>query len=225
MGLLAGAGTGCVSDRYIGSIGPTGSYSNRGYGVSLPLSHESLAARWKAVDPRVVAGGPSSLELTVVEDPVDINGDGILHIDETTRRVEPMLRLVSRTSTGTWIDVTVRILGGPLATRPLPELMADAFHSVAGRLGKRQEWESRKLGPDFEALVAEVSPPSRDVTRVAVIDHADFIAEDEVERRQLIRVVLYSPPLTAELRADYNRVLDAVVLNARGAPLTILEQW
>ena len=88
---------------------------NRGYGVVLPFS--AISARWWIFDPEHPDKGPAALAPERKEDRIDIDGDGMLRLDELTARYEPALRLLSRTSTApVRIELQVEILSEPGAS-------------------------------------------------------------------------------------------------------------
>lgn len=222
IGLAALSVVGCVSDRYVGSVGATGTYSNRGYGVAVDLSQAGLLERWKVIDPREPESAPADLVPVVRDSPLDLDGDGVLHADELVRYNEPMLRLVSKTSTAARIDIDVMILGGKNAQGDLDALMKYTIEGLVGHAVLNERWEPRKLGPDYEGRVSELI---EDGMRVAIIDHKDYLAEEGVKRRQLVKIILRTSKLTADQRADHNFILHSIALNAMSAPLTRQEQY
>lgn len=215
---------GCISDRYVGSIGRTGSYSNRGFGLTVDLAAAGLDERWTAVDPRKVEDAPLGLQPAVIDGQIDLNGDGELNYDENARYLEPTLRLISRSSSvGVCrIDVSVTILTPDVRDAKLDDLMATALRRLTGQQITLDRWERRRLGPDFPSRVSELREHRK---RVALIDQGEFVAEDGYTRRQIVEVVLHADPITPDLRADHNLVLHAISLNRMAAPLTSQERF
>lgn len=208
---LALGASACVSSRYVGSLGASGFYSNRGYGIAIDFTHADLLDRWTVIDPVNPAAAPAGFRLVERELPLDLNADGTLHQDERVRFTDPTLRMLSKTSTASWIDLDMAILTGKAAKASLDDLMATYLRDATGSVHDMTRWEKRKLGPDFDARVAEISESG---LRMAVIDHSNFEAEDGVKRRQILQVVLRSDALNPQLRADHNFVLRAIALNA-----------
>src|SRR5688572_7728107 len=90
----------CVNDRYVGSVGRDGAYVNRGYGFSVLLQKDALNERWE------IAGADDP----GFDSPIDVDGDGLIEIDETRRIRRPLLRLWSKTSSAS-MSIDVAILG------------------------------------------------------------------------------------------------------------------
>jgi hypothetical protein len=215
---LAAGLAGCVSDRYVGSIGPTGLYVNRGYGLVLDLGQADLDERWRVVDPLDPASAPPGQAVELREALLDLDGDGVLHHDELQRHARPTLRLVSRSATvSATLEVDVEILGGKNGGNDFDGWTQLVLGELAGREVSPQEWRRRKLGPDFPARVAELSEAG---LRVGLVDHGQFLAENDRFRRQIVRVVLRAPGgLDDALRADHDFLLRALSLNHQAAPL------
>lgn len=224
LALCAGA-AGCVSDRYVGSVGKTGTYANRGYGMTMRLDSEALSSRWKVIDPRAPETAPAGLEIEVKNEALDLDADGLLHMDETVLHNRPTLRLFAKSSTigPVWIDVDVSILSGKDATHSLDSWMAHEMKQLTGSAGTTDQWQARRLAPDFDGRVAEVRGAR--AYRLALIDHVAFESEDGVPRRQLIRVLLVASKITKRLRADHDHVLDAISLNQQAGRPSKLEKF
>ncbi len=224
-GLVAAVASGCLSDRYVGSVGKTGTYSSRGYGLSVRLTADDLSARYKAVDPRSPHTAPDGLAVDILSEPLDINADGVLHMDEAVEFNRPTLRLFAKTSSigPVWIDVDVSILSGKDATHTIDAWMAHELKQLTGKPGLVDEWTARRIGPDYEGRVAEVTADR--AYRLALIDHKAFEAEEGTVRRQLVRVLMVAPKMTPRLRRDHDSVLDAIGLNQQAAPLSASETW
>ena len=221
--------SGCTSPRYVGSIGRDGTYSNRGYGVAVRLSAGGLPERWDAIDPTEADRVPRSMRPAEETGPLDVDGDGLLQFTERTEHLTPTLRLLSRTSSVARIDVDVMILGGKNKTAPLDALMALQLKARAGTSTSAvgdaiANMKRRKVTPNFAARVAELERPTV-FWRIALIDHDDFLAEEGIRRRQIVKVVLYAPRKSEAMIRDHERVLDALILNRRGSKETLREQW
>lgn len=200
-------GTGCVSDRYTGSVGRDGTYVNRGYGFTVQLSR--LEERWAM--PAQVKGFDS---------PIDVDGDGLLENDETRRIRRPTLILESRTSSAT-MTIDAFILGKNNKSVPLEGLMLLELSQLrtASTATLAPVLESRMLAT-FPALISETGD-----RRIALIDVDELIAEENQVRRQLLKVVLRARELTAALRADLDVLLSALTLSRRGGAETAQEKW
>lgn len=229
--------SGCASDRYVGSVGARGAYGNRGYGLALDLRRGNLDARWQVIDPRSPGEHDPALVPAMLDVPIDLNGDGTLSMDETTRHHRPTVRLLARTastsSTATSstavviprIDLDVAILGGAAAARPLELVTRQAAAELVGAQATVGEPTKRTVAPDYQARITEGSTGDGQFM-LAVIDQPDFYAtESAATRRQVVRVLLLAPQLTPPLREDFRTLLGAITLNARGAPTTSQEQW
>lgn len=223
---LSGA---CTHDRYLGSLLPSGTYVNRGYGIVVPLG--DLPDRWHVFDPEHPERGPKSLRAELREESIDLDGDGTLRLDELTARYEPPLRLVSRTSTTTWMVVQVEILSEPGASEYSLKALFDtevrdlAATDTAARLGI-QEAERRELGLGREARVTRiVGVDGGGATRLALIDQPGVRAESGAERRQLVRVRLQTPRLTPERVADHETLLRGLIAAREIGRGTRRERW
>jgi hypothetical protein len=198
----------CASDRYIGSIGRDGTYVNRGYGFAVLLT--KIEDRWNVPD-----------QVNGFDSPIDVDGDGLMELDETRHIRRPTLKLESKTSSAS-ITIDVTILGknnrnasfDGLALLELAKLASTSTTSSAA-----PSFEIRKLG-GFPVRVAELPE-----YRLALIDVEDFIAEENQTRRQIIKVLLRAKEITAGLRRDFDEVLGAMILNRKGGTETAQEKW
>jgi hypothetical protein len=220
---------GCTSPRYVGSIGRDGTYSNRGYGIAIRLNGSGLGDRWDPIDPTSTERVPKGLRPKEENGPLDVDGDGYLRVTERTQRLVPTLRILSRTSSVARIDVDVLILGGGNKTAPIDALMALELKERAGTSsvsvdGAIANMKRRKVTPDFDTRVAELATP-KGFTRIALIDQEDFLAEEGLTRRQVVKVVLWAGRRNEGLIEDHERLLDGVILNRRGSTETVREQW
>ena len=220
--LLLGS-TACVSSRYVGSVGRDRSFVNRGFGFMVRLAHDSLSERFDAVVAENRKRYPAAIRPREVEAPLDLDGDGFLDVTETTRHFLPALRLISRTSTAVRIDVDVQILSKKNASAPLDQIaMADLMKSMTSTTSTTtaDALEARLVGTGFSAVVYEVEGK-----RVALIDQPKFVAEEGIERRQLVRVTLVAPKIDDAWRREHESVLSALILNQRGSIESTKEEW
>lgn len=219
---------GCTTPRYIGSIGRDGTYSNRGYGLAIRLSSNGLAERWDPIDPADTKRAPKAMRPKKKTGPIDVDGDGVLRFTERTQYLTPTLRLLSRTSSVARIDVDVMILGGNNKTAPLDALMALELKTRAGTSNAVGDaitgMKRRRVSNLFDARVAELETP-KGFERIALIDHGNFLAEEGIRRRQLVKAVLSAKKRSDALVTDHERLLDGVILNTRGSGATKREQW
>ncbi len=224
--LVLALAAGCTSPRYVGSVGRDRTFVNRGYGFLVRLDHAGLSERFDALTADNLTAFPPRVRSALKESPVDLDGDGFLDPTETTRHLDPALRLVSRTSTAVLIDVAVQIV--PKRSK------ATSFDAMI-----REEYRLRALGgvtprggsltpavrtgtvaPGFTSLTYEV--PGEIVT---AIEQPEFRAEEGLSRRQIVRVILRASKVTPALREEHQNVLDALILNRRGSFETTQEQW
>jgi hypothetical protein len=216
---------GCVSDRYVGSIGPDSVYSNRGYGFALRTNADTFADRWRVIDPRNTKDVPIAKRPVIHDEPIDVNGDAELRIGETTHFFVPTLRFLSKTSTGAEITVDVEILGGKARTYPLDELVIPEVRHLTKTASITGTIEKRTVS-GYEARLAETPPDAEGKAyRIVVVDHADFIAEQETTRRQLIKVELVAHEITDTMRKDLDLLIDALYLNHHAGQETSQEKW
>src|SRR5207244_4246388 len=116
---------------------------------------------------------------------------------ETTHYLEPTLRLLSKTSsaTGAQIAIDVQILGQKAKAYPLDDLILPEVRRLTKTASTAGPIEKREVG-GYAARIAEtpktVTKDGIRAYRIALIDHADFVAEEKVKRRQLVKVILSS---------------------------------
>ncbi|MCC7382644.1 MAG: hypothetical protein IT384_12480 [Deltaproteobacteria bacterium] len=209
-------------------MSPGNIYANRGYGFVLDWSAPNLNLRWRLLDPRSVELNPS-IRQEVIDGPIDLNGDGFIDDNETVRHLHPMLRLLAYTSStasvsDARIDIDVLVVGGSGAKRSIEQLTREALTELFGAGAAQAPAEPRKLGPDFDARIVEGDTP-RGPFRLALIDQPGFVSEGDIPRRQAVRVALYAREITSALRADFNQIIESILLNRRGSPPTQQEQW
>jgi len=195
----------CATPRYLGRTTNGGDFVHRSFGLLVRLPPDSP---WRVVseqDPTV----PYSLWPQRIDGPLDLDGDGELESTELTSYREPTVRLVSRTSTGTHVDVQVRIAATTQREVPADRLLRADLSSGTPKLRRRT------VAPGFEAWVAQCADcddPNDQL--VALIDHADFAAEIG-RRRQLIRVSMVTPNPNADALEQLNLLLDDFILGRR----------
>ncbi|MEQ8274417.1 MAG: hypothetical protein RMA76_44970 [Deltaproteobacteria bacterium] len=224
--LLLVAAAACTSPRYVGSVGRDRTYVNRGYGFLVRLDHANLSERYDAVTAENLTAFPPAVRATLKEAPLDLDGDGFLDPTETTRFLEPALRLVSRTSSVVTIDVAVQIVpkrskSVTLASMVASEHRMTTLGGVTPRGGVLDTpVKTSTVTPGFTAMTYEA--PGRVVT---LVDMPEFRAEEGIKRRQIVRVTLSATRVTPALREDHAQVLKALILNRRGSFETTKEQW
>lgn len=224
MGLAA-----CASERYVGSLGGTMTYANLGYGFSLTLKQNELDQRWRAIDPQNPELEPPETRPLIMDAPIDLDGDGDPRMGETVRHLRPVLRLMSLTSTGAKIDIDVFIQGRPNATRPIDEILRLQVAELTRSASISAEVSRRIVRPKQVTRIVEIPGEherlGRPEMRLALIDQPNFNAENGAVRRQVVRVLLEAPEITPELRADHERILDALTLHWHGGPTTPKDVW
>lgn len=229
LGLLTALG--CTTPRYVGSVGRDGSYANRGFGLLVRTG--PLLPRWKALDPGRPDEAPPAHRFVLSEAPLDLNGDGFIELGETRKYAQPTLRLISRTSTTTVIDINVEILGGNASGAPLDawvigSLKSSNIKTSTAATDQAVATLSRLEVSGRPARVFEVGAfreGSRRVLRRALIDQSDFLSEEGARRRQVVAVDLWADVMTDSLRADHDTLLKSMVLAARGGRSTTQETW
>lgn len=212
--LIALCASGCASDRYTGSIGRDGAYTNRGYGFTVLLTQ--LEDRWAV-----------SEQIRAFDSPIDVDGDGLVEIDETRRIRRPTLKLESKTSSAA-INIDVAILGknnkavslDGIALIEIAKLEIRTASVSTSSAATSANMVTAQIG-GFPARVVDI-PPDR---RLALIDVDEFIAEESQTRRQIISVMLRARVMTAAIREDFESVLRALVINRRGGSETQQEKW
>lgn len=227
--LLSGFAAGCVSDRYVGSIGRDGTYSNRGWGFGVRLNNGGLDQRWQAIDPEHLESAPPDLRPVVHDEPIDLDGDGVLEMSETTHYLTPTLVLASKTSSGAVISVEVAILGGSDVNLSIDGLVIPEIRRLAGTSSVAiGPIARRRIGAMWDARIAEANTKKRGLPygyRVVLIDQRDFVAEENLTRRQLVQVVLAAPGITESLRRDLDTFVKAMFLSRFAGAATEQERW
>jgi hypothetical protein len=212
----------CTSDRYVGSMGRTGNYANRGYGFVAALNHRQLLDRWTFVDPRKTDQFPESIRPLHQSASIDLNGDGTLHHDEVVLQWAPNLRLVNKAVPAVTLDVSIEILGGKNLKTNFPAYVRHIVKKRYKQETNPNEWKSRKLGPDFSALVTQLTASA---VGFAAIDQGRFGAEDKAVRRQIVFVSLQGNGIQDVHRADFETFLSAISLNSMSGRQTSREQY
>lgn len=229
--LAASLATGCAGSRYLGSIGRTGVYSNRGYGMTVDTSTAGLSSRFVAIDPLHLEAAPPEHRPRLEKGLLDINGDGALGLGEDvgsftvpTLRLyrdgpEPMVR----------IDVDVQIMGGDDAKRTLNELFErelDRLRPVTtSTRTPRVVRDPFARHPAFtEELSISTKDGPRDI-RLTLMDGGYFAAEEGGFRRQVVKVLMVAHRLEKELRADHQRLVSGILLARSGAAPSAKERW
>lgn len=214
---------GCATPRYIGSIGRDRVYSNRGYGIALRLDAAPLLHHYRAVDPHKLEAVPAALRPQRIDGPLDLNGDGVLAITERAPHLEPALRLISKTTPDTTLDLSVELVGGERRERSLERLLEEALAGTAPAAVIERamaQLQTRRHPGGF---------PTRVITlphaRWAVIEQAGFVAEERIPRRQLVWLRLTSPHLDDDRIADHEAALNALILSRRGGTPSSEETW
>jgi len=220
--VLALAFFSCASDRYVGSIGRSGNYANRGYGLVIALGQQDLLKRWTAIDPKQVSEFPEALQPKAKEAAIDLNGDGFIHHDELVFQWSPNLRLFNKERPKTQIEVAVEILGGKNQSSNFSAYARHFLKTEFSRDSTAKDWTSRQISPSYPAFITAFQNPA---THIAIIDHPKFNAEDGATRRQIILVRLSGEKLDAIDQKDFELFLDAITLNKKAGRQTSLEQY
>lgn len=235
-GVIAIAASGCASDRYVGAIGADHTYGNRGYGIAIRLgdsgSASTLEARWRTIDPRRIDDEPDPTRPTACDEPIDLDGNGVLEAKETTHLLRPMLRLVSKTSTGTAMSIDVNILGKNNAKVGLEALLLNELQQLTSTSsateGSIVSTSSVALPMGNPVRIAEINTTYHGrprAFRVALADQGDVTAEDGFVRRQIVRIVLATQKLTDELRRDHELLLGRLFLGRQTGELLRGDHW
>ena len=222
LGLLAG----CASPRYVGSIGRDGTYSNRGYGIAVPLESSGLSDRWKAIDPSKLERAPRKYRPSLINAPLDVDGNGYLEVTEQQEFTRPTLRLISKTSTVSRMDVQVTILGGKNRVAPLDALLTYELRHLASETASAAvaRMEKKNLRGN-DAYVTTLTGDNGKFYRVALIDQPEMIAEEGIKRRQVVKITLATEKPSDDLTKDHDRLLEAVILSRRGSSEGVKEKW
>ena len=219
----------CSNLRYIGSISRSGAYVNRGYGVVLPL--DEVSDRWWIFDPEHPDKGPRVLSIEQRSERIDLDGDGMLRLDELTTHYRPHLRLLARNDLETSIELDIEILSEPAASKySLEELFEGEVHQRAendtvGRLALKQI-ESLKLAFGRTALVTTIISSRRGgFERIAMIDQPHFEAEEGMQRRQIVHLRLHAAETIEPWLEDYEQLLHLLLAAPQASTETRRERW
>lgn len=212
----------CSSSRYIGSIGRDQSYANRGYGLLLPLTPHDLLSRWMPLDPNDLPDVPRALLPKARNEPLDLDGDGEKRITEKMPHYDPVLRLLSRTSTSVAMDLQVEIIPKAQKDDSLEALIRERLYGYpeSQRAQALASMQTRRHLGGFEMRV--LTFPS---ARVAYVDQRDFVAEERIPRRQLVAVRLIAPKLTEALKLEHERLIQELILSRQGGEHLRQEVW
>ncbi len=231
--LLASTVAACASPRYVGSIGRNNTYSNRGFGVTVDLNSGGVLSRWQALDPSDLKDVPLAVQPKRVREPLDLDGDGYLQITEATVLYRPALRLIARTSSVATMDLDVQILGSNNATVPLDALVGLDLKRYAGSSTAAVSQgfasiERTELTGGVKARIAQVkahAEAGQPSLQLLVADVPNFVSEEGLPRRHIVRLVLRAPTLTEQMRQDFKHVVAGLLVAPKGAPLSKDEQW
>jgi hypothetical protein len=160
-------------------------------------------------------------QISGFDSPIDVDGDGLIEVDETRRIRRPTLILEAKTSSAS-MTIDAFILGKNNKDASLEGLMLLELAQLANTSSTSTlapSIDSRMLGT-FPVLVAEAGE-----RRLALIDVDQLIAEENQPRRQIFKVILRARELTAALREDHDLLLSAMVLSRRGGAETAQEKW
>ncbi|MBX2811267.1 MAG: hypothetical protein KTR25_05635 [Myxococcales bacterium] len=221
--------SGCANQRYIGTLSRHGTYVNRGYGIVLPMG--PISERWWIFDPKHPDQGPSGLAPQYVNSRLDLDGDGLLKLDEKTVRYQPSIRLITRDAPLAKIEVDVRILSAPnLRKASLRQLMAYEIGKIAESNDATQTAlraiETHRITFERKMMVASVvNATNEQAHRVALVDQTAFAAEEGVSRRQLIILTLHAKTLEPAMTEDFDHLLHNILASSKAGPQTRQERW
>ncbi|MEO1232863.1 MAG: hypothetical protein AAFZ18_28615 [Myxococcota bacterium] len=222
---------GCApTGRYLGRLGDGPAYVNRGYGVVAPVG--GLGARWWAFDPEHPERGPRAVAPVRRNDRIDLDGDGMLRLDEITPRYEPSFRMLSKTSSAARIELEVHILSEPEASKvTLRGLLDSELRSRAARPETARDAidgvQSWALPLGRTALVGFL-PALRSgpgALALALVEQPGFEAEDGLVRRQVVRVMLWAPQLADPWLADHRAFVTSMLASPSAGASTRSERW
>lgn len=193
-----------------------------------------MIERWAPVEPDRLNRAPTQARPETRSDPIDLDGDGRLDITERTQRQKPVLRLLHRTEPDAWLDLDVKILGGPERETSLEAVVASQIRPMVGTSssafsqaldGVRSVKVEDQQGGAFEAKVAQFASADGRFVRLAVIDQKRFRAEEGIFRRQIVKVTLRSKSRNEALNADHALFMKSVLLTRAGGRATTKENW
>ena len=205
---------GCAPTHHVGRLLPDGTYVNRGFGVVLPLEG-LLAAGWEAVDPQLAPDDAQAPQL--VTERVDLDGDGMLRLDETIVRVAPALLLRSRTATATRIRLEIEIAsepeGDPAPLRGLFDARVKALAQDAEAARRAlMDAETVELALERPARVAPIEPArGGGAIRLALVDQRGLDRPEGPPRRQLLWLRLDAPTLTPSVVTAHQSLLERLI--------------
>lgn len=221
------AASACTHDRYLGRVTPGGNYVNRGFGVVVPLG--DLPERWQISDPEHPERSP--VPVVLKEERIDLDGDGMLRLDELVARLDPPLELRSKTSTGARMTLEVEILSEPAASKVTlrglfdSEVRALAGNPTAQRLAIEGA-ERHQLGFEREALWTRIiGVDGGGAALLALVDQTGVVSEGGQPRRQLIRLRLTGPRLTPALERDHRWLMQHLTAGRESGRGTKDERW
>lgn len=229
--VLATLATGCAGSRYLGSVGRSGVYSNRGYGLTVDTSTAGLSSRFTVIDPQDLESAPPDLRPRLEKGLLDINGDGRLSLGEDVGRFTiPTFRMYQRVGEQTVrVDVDLRIIGGDDAKLTLNKLFERELEKLASvKTSTRALTVVRDQfarNPAFTEELSVSSPEGPRDVRLTLMDGGYFAAEEGGFRRQVVRVLMVAPALSQQLRADHQALVSGIILARAGAAPTAKERW
>lgn len=227
--LLAALAACAPTGRYLGRLAAGPTYVNRGFGLVVPLA--ALGERWWLFDPEDPERGPRQLAPERKDERIDLDGDGMLRLDELTSRYDPLYRLVSKTSSSARIEFEVHILSAPGSEGVTARALFD--DQVRGRAGnptaQRLAIESAQeldLGLGRGGYVTSVvGAKGGGALRLALIEQPTFEAENGIARRQMIWVRLEAPVLRPAWVADYDALVSGILAATKSGQTTRSERW
>ncbi|MEE2901619.1 MAG: hypothetical protein VYC39_04785 [Myxococcota bacterium] len=220
--LLVFSGVACSSDRYVGSLGKSGMYANRGYGVVIQLNDRDLLSRWEYIDPHKIDIYKESVRPSLTQETIDLNGDGTLHHDEVVVQWKPNFRLVHKDVATSRIDLGVDILGGRNKAADFGAYVRATVKNEFGVETSKGDWKALRLGPDFRAYSTRLK---EDGLLLAAIDQGNFSAEEGAVRRQIVWARLKSLELTEQEEKDFGSFLRSLLLNSKAGRQTTWEKY
>ena len=193
------------------------------------MQHRRLDRRWTLLDPSKLPLTPTPGLPVPSEDALDLDGDGLLSVGESTLHFDPVIRLLSKTSTGARADVRVEILSGPAKRATLERLLARALKvwTRTSVLVQQRAFEAAKpIRLDGRVARVTTATSARFQHHIAVIDQGSVIAEERLRRRQLVTVHMYGRrPIPRDVKDDFDALLEALILSKRSATESVRERW